>query len=220
MTGASLVSCRKQGKKGACGVCPPCLTKRAYRDAHREETKAKNAAYQATHKEERRVYLAARKEHTRAVHTRWYHAHRERNIALTVAYLKAHPERRRWHKFTAAARGKAREFGGTPWLPTLEKHIAFTSQPCTYCGRLEGGRDDPHVGIDRKNNSRGYDRDNIVPCCRRCNWKKKSDSCEVWARWRRDFAFTWLVEQVGVVRAQGFFLPSACNQELHQERAA
>lgn len=39
----------------------------------------------------------------------------------------------------------------------------FLLKPCHYCGTLEG------IGLDRIDNSRGHQRDNVVPACGRCN---------------------------------------------------
>lgn len=74
---------------------------------------------------------------------------------------------------------------------TVEEFGNITRQPCTYCGSLptqkmfsKGGRGyrsyyrDVHPwiynGIDRKDNTRGYELDNCVPCCGTCNWLKGS----------------------------------------------
>ncbi len=53
---------------------------------------------------------------------------------------------------------------------------------CYYCGakpsnsyRTSSGRTLlPHQGIDRKDNSKGYTVDNVVPCCIVCNKMKKT----------------------------------------------
>jgi len=38
-----------------------------------------------------------------------------------------------------------------------------TSKPCIYCGSID------KVGSDRIDNSKGHTKDNIVPCCKKCN---------------------------------------------------
>jgi hypothetical protein len=45
-------------------------------------------------------------------------------------------------------------------------------KPCFYCG------EDAHGGVDRKNNSLGYDPGNAVPCCRWCNFIKFTHTVE------------------------------------------
>jgi len=51
---------------------------------------------------------------------------------------------------------------------------------CHYCGAKPSnvarphGKDIPYQGIDRKDNSLGYFRENCVPCCWKCNCMKKT----------------------------------------------
>ncbi len=48
------------------------------------------------------------------------------------------------------------------------KHLIH--KPCIYCGK------EPSMGLDRKNNRKGYVITNVVPCCKRCNRAKFRDS--------------------------------------------
>jgi hypothetical protein len=67
---------------------------------------------------------------------------------------------------------------------TYEQYAAIAAEKpdCHYCGAvipwadhnankrgLQGGSN-----LDRKDNSRGYEADNVVPCCRRCNYGKNN----------------------------------------------
>lgn len=55
------------------------------------------------------------------------------------------------------------------------------SQPCVYCGvsRSNKGRNSfRYNGIDRVDNTRGYEQENVVPCCKFCN-KAKGTMSEV-----------------------------------------
>lgn len=66
---------------------------------------------------------------------------------------------------------------------TLDQISELIKQPCFYCGVLEPHtfrrsltcreRTMKYCGIDRMNNSRGYESDNVLPCCRRCNMMKR-----------------------------------------------
>lgn len=52
---------------------------------------------------------------------------------------------------------------------TFEEFISFWEKKCHYCGgKIEG------VGIDRLNSDSGYNINNCVPCCKCCNYMKKS----------------------------------------------
>jgi len=54
---------------------------------------------------------------------------------------------------------------------TEEQFLKLWQQPCFYCGA-----DIMTIGVDRVDNSRGYETDNIVPCCAMCNFIKGSRS--------------------------------------------
>jgi hypothetical protein len=62
---------------------------------------------------------------------------------------------------------------------TYEEYLAFTvHNECHYCGKPiqwnpHGFRGDGHK-LDRKDNSRGYSKDNCVVCCPRCNSAKSN----------------------------------------------
>lgn len=51
---------------------------------------------------------------------------------------------------------------------TEKEFFKIISRPCYYCGRI--GK----MGVDRFNNSLGYTKTNVVPCCSECNYFKGS----------------------------------------------
>lgn len=63
-------------------------------------------------------------------------------------------------------------------------------QDCTYCGlppstdiKLSAHPDFRYTGIDRVDNTRGYEKGNVVPCCETCNTSKRTMSVEEWRAW-------------------------------------
>ena len=61
---------------------------------------------------------------------------------------------------------------------------------CTYCGlspstdmKLSAHPRFRYTGIDRVDNDRGYEKDNVVPCCETCNNSKRTLSLEEWKSW-------------------------------------
>lgn len=53
-----------------------------------------------------------------------------------------------------------------PWDISREDYALLRQEPCFYCD----GPLPPHgKGLDRLDESRGYEIDNVVPCCRFCN---------------------------------------------------
>jgi len=61
-------------------------------------------------------------------------------------------------------------------IPLLfEQFEELTSKPCSYCGGWSN-KELKFTGIDRINNSRGYEIDNCSPCCKFCNFLKRDFS--------------------------------------------
>jgi hypothetical protein len=65
------------------------------------------------------------------------------------------------------------------WKLSEKEFRKITSSNCVYCGEPPksqpyGGFNGmyPKNGIDRVNNSKGYIKGNVVPCCPMCNWMK------------------------------------------------
>ncbi len=64
--------------------------------------------------------------------------------------------------------------------------LKLTSSPCHYCGQL----DNPNIGIDRKDNTKGYTFENSVPCCITCNRAKHTLSYEMFINWIKNIKET------------------------------
>ena len=58
---------------------------------------------------------------------------------------------------------------GIPFCLSKEEFDKHYNKPCHYCGEIVN-----HIGIDRKDSSKGYSIDNIVDCCTKCNRMKRS----------------------------------------------
>lgn len=73
---------------------------------------------------------------------------------------------------------------GYAWELSSEQFDELTCQDCHYCGLPPSNtthrRQDPftYSGIDRKNNDVGYTTDNVVPCCKTCNFLKRQTPYE------------------------------------------
>jgi len=66
------------------------------------------------------------------------------------------------YKYKAYRHRDLAEFQG---CVTIEKYeaIALMKEPCHYCGSLDS------CGLDRRDNTKGHSKDNVVPCCEKCN---------------------------------------------------
>ena len=87
---------------------------------------------------------------------------------------------------------------GLSYSLSEEEFLTLTSSPCHYCGRLpfriqkangrRRGGDSPggaytYNGIDRMDNSVGYEFSNCVPCCTECNRAKMDRTYEEFIEW-------------------------------------
>jgi hypothetical protein len=74
---------------------------------------------------------------------------------------------------------------------SMEEFEKLTQMLCHYCGDDPNNKASTHVstgffyynGIDRKDNSLGYFKENCVPCCRVCNRAKQAMSYDDFVTW-------------------------------------
>ena len=89
-------------------------------------------------------------------------------------------------QYRAGAKNRGYEF-----KLTKEQILELVKQPCHYCGiepsnvRTTGWNSGSITcnGIDRVDNSIGYTKENVVPCCWTCNNKKKAMSKNEFLEW-------------------------------------
>jgi hypothetical protein len=83
------------------------------------------------------------------------------------------PRRAKWHRDWRRAEGRfayvrrAAIRRGLAWTLTKFEYAMLITGNCAYCGLesdVEAG-----VGLDRLDNSKGYEQSNVVPCCTLCN---------------------------------------------------
>ena len=84
------------------------------------------------------------------------------------------------NKLLASYRYRARR-GGLIWNLADEQAIGLFQSNCYYCGcspsnetKWETYTRYIHNGIDRLDNDIGYVRTNCVPCCKECNYMKRT----------------------------------------------
>lgn len=148
--------------------------KAAYRAANPEKMKARDSKWGKEHPEEKRAYLkkyyAENKDALRNKSKAWVAANPakakaarkkwgQENAEKVRALRSLTPAVYRYSKSRAASRG-------LPWSLTEEAFSLLRRQPCLYCGfpiPKQG------AGLDRIDNSRGYEPGNVVPCCTDCN---------------------------------------------------
>lgn len=97
---------------------------------------------------------------------------------------RRHPDARSALAFRAYTSYKftATKVRGYSWAITEQEFFALAAAPCHYCGappsnafrhKKYGDSFFLYSGLDRKDNSKGYDMGNVVACCGRCNRIKR-----------------------------------------------
>lgn len=86
-----------------------------------------------------------------------------------------------------------------PFKLTFDAFCQTASQLCHYCGAPpEQGKNKSrlgrpsvfngvikHNGVDRIDSSKGYTEENVVPCCKACNYAKRQMTTEEFRSWIR-----------------------------------
>ncbi len=65
---------------------------------------------------------------------------------------------------------------------TLGQMELLLARPCTYCG---GHLQETGGGLDRIDNTRGYETDNVAACCKICNMAKGTQTAAEFELWIR-----------------------------------
>lgn len=94
----------------------------------------------------------------------WYDEHKTESNRVRRAREQTLP-----YKFSRYARDSVKR--GISFRLTFKQFAAVFGKPCRYCG-MPGSSN----GLDRVDNTRGYEPDNVVPCCIICNRMKSSAS--------------------------------------------
>lgn len=74
---------------------------------------------------------------------------------------KAYSPKGRYQNARSVAKRESHE-----WHLSQDDFTALVACPCSYCN---GAVNPTSLGLDRKDNSKGYTLDNAAPCCTRCN---------------------------------------------------
>jgi len=191
-------------RNGLYAECKPCCAERkkahyesnkevilermkAYREANKEAISERRKAYYKANKaafaEQSRAYREANKEAIAEQKKAYREANKEAIIEYHKAYREANKEaiterekadyRTPKGKFTnikKAAKQRNINFS----LPFKLYESQLWGKPCHYCGcEIE------ITGLDRKDNDKGYEVGNVVPCCHNCNTKKRTKPYQV-----------------------------------------
>lgn len=143
--------------RSACKACTKIQTD-AYRKTHLEIYRQARRRWRSENPEKQReacrVWVERNREYWNAVCREYDAQHPEQRRE----YIKNNPLRKKWYQAKSNAKKKGKTF-----TLTLEQFVLlFDNAKCFYCGNEPSG-------LDRVDNSRGYEINNVVPCCWACN---------------------------------------------------
>jgi hypothetical protein len=86
---------------------------------------------------------------------------------------------------------------GREWGLTDEQAVAIMRRNCFYCGAAPSNISCPPIcngdfvysGLDRVDNAKGYTPDNVVPCCKFCNYAKGNRTLAEFLEWAKSLYF-------------------------------
>lgn len=90
------------------------------------------------------------------------------------AVAKATKDKYQYHKqpkFRYATYKRGAKRRGYCFELTIEEFSSYWNTTCSYCNDTIKG-----IGLDRKDNTIGYTKDNVVACCTTCNMMKHTMS--------------------------------------------
>ena len=149
----------KKGISGHSCYCKTCskIYRANYYQINKEKSARQLIEYRIKNKdkvqESRRVYWAKNRDRYRFVRAAYKKTDRGHKMA-------------RYHSYQTCAKQR-----GLSFPLSHDEFFSFWQKPCHYCGQ-----EIKDIGIDRIDNSIGYDRGNMVPCCSYCNWMKADKS--------------------------------------------
>ncbi len=118
--------------------------------------------------------LAYMREYNRKYAKKYYETakkYRKENWEKIKANMRksaAKPERK-YYQYQKGAESRGRKFE-----LSFEDYLSLSSSPCHYCGEKPLTQN----GIDRVDNTVGYNKENCVACCSLCNKMKHTYSVE------------------------------------------
>ena len=145
-----------------CSKCKRKLDKsefdkdKAQKDGLHNQCKNCEKQYRQKHKKEIKQYQK-----------QYHQEHKEERNQHTRQYHQTLPGRYVIYKTNAKNRNYEFKL-------SLFDFASIIIQSCYYCDKKDG----IYNGIDRINNSKGYIKDNCVPCCKACNFMKKAQTKE------------------------------------------
>ena len=165
-------STKKYGLSALCKECQREQRKQRkpkidqWLEENKEYIKEYHKQYSQEHAEEKRAYNQSNKEYFKQKRKEYEKQNIDKVREQRRRYRKSLNARYKKYKIGAQERNLAFEL-------SLEEFDEITQMPCFYCNEFSDERDGvPYTGIDRIDSSKGYIKNNCVPCCSMCNEMK------------------------------------------------
>jgi hypothetical protein len=148
-----------------CKVCRAANNKIAYQE-HRDERVAQKREYYKINREEynnsRRDRYNNEPEYKKKHQETSKKSRSKNKESISKSRRTGHAR----YSFTKSS-AKQRELS----FSLLEaKYILLINSPCYYCdNQLDSPTNSSGIGLDRLDNDKGYEMDNVIPCCVICN---------------------------------------------------
>lgn len=144
-----------------------------YREKNEERIKLYNVDYYKDHRDDKidyqKNYNQEHKEEIALKKEQYYLDNKDKIITKAIEYFSANKlsPKRRFSAAKAKAKVKKR---GLSWTINYEQYCDLIVQSCYYCeNQLGNTKENCGVGLDRLDNSKGYELSNVVSCCGTCN---------------------------------------------------
>ena len=150
-----------------------------YREEHLEKRRAYSRKYSQEHPEQGKKYNQEHPEQRKEYQKKYRQENLEKRRKYSREYNQKNPNKNsksskeNRKNYTQGKKAKYAKYKSNaktrnyPFNLTFEQFITFWQKSCYYCGdEIET------IGLDRVDNSRGYEIDNVVPCCKICNRMK------------------------------------------------
>lgn len=157
----------KDNKDGLDNNCKNCKKNYSKEYEQRPERKFKKKKYNSN--PERKIKIKER-EYWKTLN----------NVKKRKEYDETEKGKQKYKKYRRSLKGKYRDYKNSsqyrniPFNLTFKQFETFWEALCFYCGI-----EIKTVGIDRVDNSVGYQMDNCVPCCKDCNYAKCNVSFDI-----------------------------------------
>ena len=148
-------------------LCEEIMT-RILSEQQKEKNRERARLYYQNHKEELKVYgRKRRKKFKEIINKRQREARANDPDKIEKQRRARQLPRQRWHQAKRLASRRRKTFN-----ISYEDFVKLIDMPCYYCRNELGKKSETGSGLDRLDNSIGYEIGNVVSCCAFCNWLK------------------------------------------------